>query len=373
MAVQFLAPEHLPNLLSILVDSGYQIIGPTVRDGAIVFDQLHDVADMPRGIETRQKPGSYSLVETDSTRYFTWTNGPSALKPLLYKSRQSLWEAEQVAEPTDNGLIFRDIEPDAVPTAVIGVRPCDIAAMKLHDKHFLESEYADVHYAAARENLFTVVVNCAQCNDTCFCASTGDGPTAHDGFDLLLDELDSGFILRAGSPAGEQVLAKLPVRHASSDLVEMADAQRVKAAATQKRFLIDENMHANLFSQLDSRRWHDIAERCLSCGNCTAVCPTCFCHREVESPDLNGKITTHLREWSSCFNHDHSVMHGHALRDSSELRYRQWMLHKLGSWNYQYGRSGCVGCGRCIAWCPAGIDFPAEANAISGEPDLWEQ
>ncbi|WP_045855683.1 4Fe-4S dicluster domain-containing protein [Teredinibacter purpureus] len=373
MAVYFLTPENLPSLFSALTESGYALIGPKVSDGAIVFDHMDDITDIPRGVESVQKPGFYQLDHTFSTRYFDWANGPSALKPLLFKSRQPLWFAEQVAETTDGGLVFRDAAPEPVPKAVIGIRPCDIAAMKLQDQHFLEGEYVDPYYLAQRQCLFTVVVNCATCNETCFCASTGDGPSVEDGYDLLLDELDTGFLIRSGSGAGENILSTLPVINAGSDLIELAEIQTLHAKAQQKRFLINENMHANLFSQLDSRQWREIADICLSCGNCTSVCPTCFCHRETETADLNGKSTTHFREWSSCFNADHSVMHGHTLRDSSELRYRQWMLHKLGSWNAQYGRSGCVGCGRCISWCPAGIDFPAVANAICGEFELWEQ
>jgi len=372
MAVQFLALQDLPQILSALETSGYELIGPQVREGAIVYDHIQGIEDLPRGVETVQKPGSYKLVETTSQRYFSWANGPAALKPILYKARQALWESEQVAEAVDGGLVFKEVKPEPTPTAVIGVRPCDIAAMLIHDEHFLQSKIPDPYYQAEREVLFTVAVNCSQCAETCFCASTGDGPAVAAGYDLLLDELDDGFLVRAGSAKGEDILAKLPVSAANDDLIAVAEAQTEKAAANQKRFLIDENMHANLFSQLDNRRWQDIAERCLSCGNCTSVCPTCFCHRETETADISGTSTTHFREWSSCFNADHSVMHGHALRDSNELRYRQWMLHKLGSWIYQYGRAGCVGCGRCIAWCPAGIDFPAEANAISGEFDLWE-
>ncbi|SMF20380.1 4Fe-4S dicluster domain-containing protein [Alteromonadaceae bacterium Bs31] len=372
MAVQFLAPESLQNLLTVLEASGYQVMGPQLSEGAIVYDHINDVADLPRGIETLQKPGSYKLQQTSSTRFFNWANGPAALKPLLYKARQALWSCEQVAQAVNGGFVFKDLVPQAVPTAVIGVRPCDIAAMLIQDEHFIQSEYCDPYYKAERDALFTVAVNCSSCAETCFCASTGDGPSLDDGYDLLMDELDSGFLIRAGSTKGEQVLKKLPVTAASEDLTAMAAEQSAHAAEKQKRYLLDENMHANLFSQLDNRRWHDIAERCLSCGNCTSVCPTCFCHRETEQAELDGQSTRHFREWSSCFNADHSVMHGHSLRDSSELRYRQWMLHKLGSWIYQYGRSGCVGCGRCIAWCPAGIDFPAEANAISGEVELWE-
>lgn len=381
MAVHFLARERLSSLLTVLANSGYEVLGPQVRDGAIVYATLDSVDDLPRGIETVQSPGKYRLLETSSSRYFNWANGPGAVKPVLYKARQPLWTAEQagdqqqaheqVAEPVAGGLVFRECIPEAKARALFGIRPCDLAALKIHDQHFLYSDYQDRYYEAERRQLLTVVVNCGECSDTCFCASTGDGPRADAGYDILMDELDTGFLVQAGSEIGADILDQLELDFAGEDLLALARAQSARVADKQTRYLINENMHANLFSQLDSRQWDSIAERCLACGNCTAVCPTCFCHRETELPQLDGRSTTHFREWDSCFNADHSVMHGRAVRDTGELRYRQWMLHKLGSWNYQYGRSGCVGCGRCIAWCPVGIDFPAEANAISGEAGLW--
>lgn len=371
MAYKYLQREHLSFLIDLLYARGYDVLGPRLRDDAIVYDELHQISELPQGVMVEQSPGAYKIKQTTSPRFFSWSNGPSALKPLLFKPRQPLWEVQQAAEETDTGLIFKDIDINDKPIAVLGVRPCDIAALELSDRHFVHADYVDSFYQSARTALFTVAVNCDSCADTCFCASTGDGPALDAGADITMDELDEGFVLRAGSETGEALLLQLPVCDVSKKQMACVEAQRRVAKNAQKRFLINENMHANLFSQLDSDYWHRIAERCLSCGNCTAVCPTCFCHRELDQPDLDGESSVHFREWSSCFNHDHSVMHGHALRDSNELRYRQWMLHKLGSWIYQYGRSGCVGCGRCISWCPAGIDFPAEANAVSGEFGLW--
>jgi formate hydrogenlyase subunit 6/NADH:ubiquinone oxidoreductase subunit I len=119
-----------------------------------------------------------------------------------------------------------------------------------------------------------------------------------------------------------------------------------------------------LYSSADSPVWDDVAQRCLACGNCTAVCPTCFCTTVEDVSDLTGDHVQRDRVWDSCFNADFSYLHGGSVRESTRSRYRQWMTHKLGSWHDQFGMSGCVGCGRCVTWCPAAIDITEEAAAL---------
>ena len=115
-------------------------------------------------------------------------------------------------------------------------------------------------------------------------------------------------------------------------------------------------------------RWDDVAARCLTCANCTMVCPTCFCTTVEDHTDLTGADRRAGRKWDSCFTLDFSYIHGGSVRNRSKSRYRQWMTHKLASWIDQFGTSGCVGCGRCITWCPVGIDITAEVAAIRATP-----
>jgi ferredoxin len=115
-------------------------------------------------------------------------------------------------------------------------------------------------------------------------------------------------------------------------------------------------------------RWDEVAERCLTCGNCTMVCPTCFCTTVEDHNDLTGTSAERVRKWDSCFTLDFSYVHGGSVRNSNKSRYRQWMTHKLASWIDQFGTSGCVGCGRCVTWCPVGIDITAEVAAIRATP-----
>ena len=359
--VMFLPRVELQRLLDRLKEAGYRCIGPQVRDGAIVYGELDTMQQLPAGVHDRQSPGHYRLEQTESTRFFAWANGPQALKPQLFAPRETLWRAER--EP-DGGVRFIEAQADPQPVAVIGARACDLAGMAVQDRVFTADQYRDPYYANRRDRLFTVAVNCSHPADTCFCVSAGTGPVAEGGYDVVLTELDDGFLIAAGSDAGEAILSTLPLDDATDAQFYAAGQQRLQAEQVQTRRLPDGNLPEVLRDRLNHPRWDDVAQRCLSCGNCTMVCPTCFCHHEGEEAALDGSTTTHYREWDSCFTEGHSYIHGVVLRRETKFRYRQWLTHKLGSWVEQFGTSGCVGCGRCISWCPAGIDITEETAAI---------
>jgi len=360
----FLKRENFQELIGFLKSDGYKTIGPKVKDGAIVYDEVHTITDFPLGVQDEQSPGTYKLIGTGNGRWFSWANGPQNLKPILFAPREHLWKATRNEKKK---IEFTQVIPESEHIAVIGVRACDLAALALQDQHFLQMEYQDPYYKARRENLFVVAINCTHSAETCFCASTGDGPEVKMGYDLSLVELDNGFIIMSGSDQGEKILNRINLPTATEQQLLSARQQIENAAKKQKRTLSGRNLRNSLFEQLDNPQWQKTAERCLSCGNCTSVCPTCFCHSEHEDVTLDAKETSHYRQWSSCFTQEHSYLHGLVIRADTKMQYRQWLTHKLGSWHEQYGRSGCVGCGRCIAWCPAGIDLTEVAYAICGD------
>jgi ferredoxin len=129
-----------------------------------------------------------------------------------------------------------------------------------------------------------------------------------------------------------------------------------------------EGIRELLAATLDHPRWDDVASRCLTCTNCTLVCPTCFCSTVEDVTDLTGRTAERWRRWDSCFTLGHSYLHGGSVRSTARDRYRQWLTHKLGTWIDQFGHSGCVGCGRCITWCPVGIDITEEVAALGAAP-----
>jgi ferredoxin len=364
--LDFLYREKLQSLINLLIDSGYHCIGPQVRNNAIVFDTLTSTDQLPQGILDDQAPGAYTLTRTNSPKYFQWTTGPQALKPLVFTPYEKLWSS---TKNSNGGLSFNPIIPEDNKLAIIGVRACDIAALYLMDKHFLHDHSKDAHYLARRQNMFLVVMNCTRSAQTCFCVSTDDGPRAHYGYDIVMTELDDGYTIDSLSEHGKNILQQLDTQPANEEQ-KSAEVEAIQNAINlQKRNLPSHNLKKILFENLQHPHWDDIAQRCLSCGNCTAVCPTCFCHAEFDTPDLGGKENLHIRQWDSCFTSEHSYIHGITIRSQTSQRYRQWLTHKLGSWHDQFGRSGCVGCGRCISWCPVEIDLTEEIKIIAGETD----
>jgi ferredoxin len=368
---EFLEHGNLQNLIDTLKDQGYRCIGPVTKDGAIVYEDVDNVAQLPFGIHDVQQPGSYRLEEYDNRvntnnvntgRYFAWANGPQNLKPLLFLPREKIWSASKNA---DGSLGFEAAPVSAKPTAVLGVRACDAAALDLLDKHYLQPDNPDPLYQQRRKNLLLVGVNCTRPAATCFCVSTGDGPQVRKGVDIVLSELDNGFLVKALSDTGRAIVDQLPVQEAASTQWDQAIAELEQAADQQQRKVPLRNLHTYLMAKLEHPRWSDVASRCLSCGNCTSVCPTCFCHNQVEETALDGSRTDHYRQWDSCFSKGHSYIHGIVIREETVPRYRQWLTHKFGTWHVQYGRSGCVGCGRCITWCPVGIDVTEELAALT--------
>jgi len=366
----FLPHTQLQALITALQQDGFLCIGPQVRDGTIVYDQLNHADHLPWGVRDHQLPGEYRLESIPEKKAFAFSNGPQAIKPILFKPQETVWK---VIRDDDGKLQFQPHIPFERPIAIFGARSCDIAAMLIQDKVFMDKQHADERYKNRRDSLFIIAVNCSYASQNCFCVSAGTGPEVKSDFDILMTEIDDGFVVRVGSERGGKIVGLLELPNAISPQCDEAIKNVQIAAMMQtKRIPLDNSrgLRDLLFSNLDHPRWDEVAERCLSCGNCTSVCPTCFCSSEVEKPALDGTSSEHQREWDSCFTEGHSFLSGKVVRDDTRKRYRQWLTHKVGSWFDQFDTSGCVGCGRCLTWCPVGIDITEELAAISGESNV---
>ena len=360
----FVTAEGLQALIDALQRRGYRVIGPTIRDRAIIYDDITSLADLPRGWTDEQDGGHYQLARRNDNALFGYAVGPHSWKKFLHPPVQRLWRAAR----DENGVHVVP-EPDpAERFAFIGVRSCELHAIAIQDKVFLGGAHVDPHYRARREGAFLVAVNCGTAGGTCFCASMNTGPKATAGFDLALTELfaegETVFVMESGTELGDAILAELPQRTATEAEVAAAEQIVAHTAASMGREMPSGDLHELLLSNLEHKRWNDVADRCLSCSNCTMVCPTCFCTSVEDSSDLAGAETSRSQRWDSCFTTDFSYIHGGSVRPSTRSRYRQWMTHKLATWFDQFGTSGCVGCGRCITWCPVGIDITEEVRAI---------
>ena len=364
--VSFLSREHLQELITNLAADGFTVIGPKIDQAAIVYDEIDSVDELPHGWTDRQERGSYRLERRDDDAYFGFVVGPHSWKRFLFPPLATVATAER----TENGWEMGTPNEPAPRYAFLGVRACEIAAMNIQDRVFTGGPYVDPIYQARRAAAFIVAVNCTTAAATCFCTSMQTGPRCESGFDLALTEIADGFVIEAGSDAGSALLAGLPVAPATEDHLSRADHERQRAVDQIQRSLDTDGLRDLLLGSLEHPQWSDVAQRCLSCTNCTMVCPTCFCSTVTEVSDLAGEHIERQRRWDSCFNIDFSYMNGGIVRDDIRSRFRQWLTHKLASWHDQFDSTGCVGCGRCITWCPTGIDLTEEVAALRNTQHL---
>jgi ferredoxin len=363
-------------LIQHLSTLGYRTLGPVVRNGAIVNETIHGVGDLPMGWHDEQAPGTYRLRhDVGDPELFGWAVGPQSWKASFFPPTEELWRARR----SQDEIVVEDRIADGGPVALIGARPCELAGLDVLDRVLAASAHADERYRERRRDTFVVAVECGSPASTCFCTSMSTGPAASAGFDLALTELPDGhrgvastplegprFLVRIGSDRGAGVLKAIPHHPVAPDDLSDRDAVIETARSAIGRRLETEGLPELLARNIEHPRWKEVADRCLSCGNCTMVCPTCFCSDVRDITDLSGEVTRR-RTWSSCFDLEHSHLHGGPVRTSIASRYRQWATHKLSTWHDQFGTSGCVGCGRCIAWCPVGIDITEEAGAIRAQ------
>jgi sulfhydrogenase subunit beta (sulfur reductase) len=378
--------SDLQAVINRLQELGYRTVGPRLVDSAIIYDDLEQVDDLPIGFRDRQDGGSYRVEQHANAGYFDYVVGPHSLKNYLFPPRDRVLEATR----EEGQWQMRLPEITDPPLAVIGLRSCDLHALRIQDRVFLDGDYVDTAYRARRERLFVVAVNCREAAATCFCHSMNTGPAVKNGFDLALTEVEDRFVVEVGSQLGGEVVVAAPwapsaisevdrarrqteelrqrMQQGSSARGPGADAGDRPGEAVRQRRLETAGIRELLLENLEHPRWQTVAERCLSCANCTMVCPTCFCSSVEEVSDLTGDHVVRERSWASCFTAEHSYMNTGAVRKSTASRYRQWLTHKLATWHDQFGTSGCVGCGRCITWCPVGIDLTEEVAAIRAEP-----
>lgn len=360
--------KDLNQLFDQLQAGGFDVFGPKVKQEAISLSKLDHFSELPVGYRDSQSAGSYRVVKTEEPTYFGYAVGPHSIKNILHPAKRKLFDAHREA---NGALHIHSVTPLETKLSLFGIRSCDLAALKILDKVFLESGHVDRHYQSLRQNLLTITASCNNPSSVCFCTSMGHGPKA-TAMDIHITEIWNPehhyFIAESGSPKGLSLLKALDLPKASKRERQEAEDRLEQSISKINKTLDTKDLPPFLAKNVNHPHWEDVAERCLSCGNCTMVCPTCFCTSTFDKNDLEGDHSERWQQWDSCFTSDFSYIHGGTVRGSTKSRYRQWLTHKLSSWHEQFGTSGCVGCGRCIVWCPVGIDLTKEVQALRQVP-----
>jgi ferredoxin len=362
----FLPHDGLEDLVALLTARGYTIIAPVLRDEVVRLAPIKDVGQLARGVRDLQEAGSYAIEPGEQGLMFEYAGSPDSPKRFLFPPAQRLYQLHVEGEH----FVLDEGPPPPPKLAFLGMRPCDLASVQVFDKVFAIDDpqtmrcETESYYEEARREALVIAVNCTRPGGTCFCVSMGGGPEAAEGYDLALTELRAGFVVRVGSQRGGELMSHLSARTPTSAELELAELKMARAREHMGRKLNTQGLKEQLDRMIEHPHWDDIAKRCLSCGNCTMVCPNCFCSTVTDSTEVGDARVTRHRHWSSCFTHQFSYTTAGPVRNTIRGRYRHWMRHKLSTWEEQYGCSGCVGCGRCITWCPAGIDITEEARRL---------
>jgi sulfhydrogenase subunit beta (sulfur reductase) len=274
-------------------------------------------------------------------------------KALLFPQTQVLFTFKKV----DGKITVTPTVPDDRGKVIFGVRPCDTTAIAVLDKVFCEGKFTDSYYKARREKITIFTIACdGPADATCFCPSTGGSPAAKEGSDVMMYDVDDSYYAEGITDKGKKILEALKTNlEEPSPEHEKRKHEIIRKAESAEGFTrkISEESIGKLDSTFDSKYWDDVARKCLSCGACTYYCPTCHCFDINDEPG-----SKRVRTWDSC-QFSNFTMHtsSHNPRTAKAQRLRNRYYHKFKYSKENTGRFLCVGCGRCIALCPAGLDI----------------
>ena len=361
--------RHFDRLIAALRALGYTVFGPRVRDESVVIDEIESAAMLPAGWEDQQERGRYTLTRTDSPRLFGITHGAHSWKRLLHPPTVRLWRAERGA----GGLQFTDGDPAPRPMALVGVRPCELKAIHVQDGVLLDPHASDAVYRARREPAFIVVVQCARAGGTCFCASMETGPRARAGFDLALTEMvgpdGHWFLAEVGTHRGAEVLMLVGSRPATA---------REESRWPSARWPMSPLTWAGTWIRRTFRRgWPGAMATRTGTSSRRAAWPAAtarWCARRASArPSRTTPISGTPRRIASVAGTRASLPSSRTSTAAACARPRtrgtaSGSCTSSPPGMRSSGRSGCVGCGRCITWCPVGIDITEEARAVAGTP-----
>lgn len=350
--------EAIPKLIQNLGDLGYTVIGPSLSEGVVRLMEIKRPEDLASGVVDVQAPGRYATAGK-SPSVFSYVNGPDSPKDYLHPGDVELLRTIE----KNGGIEVVSAFHSKKKYAFFGIRPCDLKGVGVMDRTMMVPGFEDPVYSVLRKDSVLVVVNCTRAGENCFCASMGTGPGADSGYDLAITELPDRLLLDVPEES-KKLLKGVDVIPATEEDVGAGREMVLLAREQMHKRIEKDNPSELMYAGTDSPLWEKTAERCLACGNCTMVCPTCFCNTIQDRTDFRDGSVSRIRRWDSCLSKDFVYSAGGNPRRQRSARYRQFVMHKFAYWKDQFGVYGCVGCGRCITWCPVGIDITETVNGI---------
>jgi len=335
MSDKVIKKDELPNALKAL-KKNYRVLVPVKEKDFYRFEPL----------------------ENEEKVDLNFTNTRLSPKSLLFPQSERMFNYS-LDETTEDAHIVKQSQKDYSPTAVVGIRPCDAKALRLVNVNFDNPEFKDPWWAKRLESMTLVGLGCNEPCSTCFCTSVNCGPFNEEGLDVLLFDLGERYLARAITEKGEHLLKSAGVgEDAPSDTKK--DADDLKAEAEKRissHVPTDKLKEKNVLDLFDAPFWDDVAFACINCGTCTFLCPTCWCF-DIQD-EVYKKEGDRIRNWDSCM-FPLFTLHasGHNPRSEKVQRVRQRFMHKLKYYVDKYNNgAACVGCGRCVKYCPVNIDI----------------
>ncbi|MDO5537525.1 MAG: 4Fe-4S dicluster domain-containing protein [Desulfovibrionaceae bacterium] len=292
---------------------------------------------------------------------FTLDKATVPAKSAVLPQSETLVTYEKTRDPEhpDKFLLRLDDTPEARPTVVFGARSCDARGYATLDRPYLNGLYKDPYYAARRACLTVITLTCNSGCNTCFCHWVGAGPSSPEGSDILMTQIDDGYVLQAVTPRGQAVLDASPLSECSEERERtMMDVRKAAWKTLDPKPDLTLAPDKILARFTDTEFWARETDRCLSCGACTYFCPSCYCFNVTDEGSGMGRPGRRIRSWDNCmsslFTREAS---GHNPRATKGERMRQRVTHKFATYPENWGAFSCMGCGRCISNCPARIDI----------------
>jgi len=333
---------------------GAKLFGYRHHNGRIAFSEINNINEIFVALTDIQKPGYYR-----ASSGYRFRHSFSSPKVFLLPPEHLILTVSRDYDILESSSSFQEL------TAIFfGIKPCDRKAIDILD-HILYGR--SPVYTTRRNAVRAIVVEeCLEPGETCFCSTVNAGPTISSGFDIAYARLYGDLLVfRYGSSLGEKILGKVGLQRAQESHVKMY-LEMVNRAISMMRGRIPNisEIQKALMEKVSAKPfWEEISSKCVGCGNCNYVCPTCFC-TEIEDRVENG-FSTRVGVWLGCLTYTYGLVAGGHFRQELYTRYRHFILHKFLFYPKQVGDIGCVGCGRCITWCPLGIDLRETLSRIA--------